>query len=496
MLEDEKTAELLKRREAPRRERPPGSRSILSQASAREKVLWFIKTPIRALMCLSLVTAFFLTYFGFIIPVMWARRIWPRLYWFVEGKLYRWLQGFIGTWGYTAGYDVFEYGDDVTKYYRDERVLVMCNHQSTADVPTLMACLQSKGVASRKTLWLMDVMFRWSPFGIIGSNHGDYFIRQGKATREKEILKLKEHLRDVFWDRDRRWVILFPEGGFYHKRVESSQRYGKLNGFPHLKYVTLPRMGAVKAILEEVRFSSIFHSFSFIYQKCITQITFEVGPRGEANNEPRERSSSKLKLITDTVGDIREKKSVKETRPPIKYVLDVTIAYPNGIPLSLATLGFGTREKCDIAVHYKIFRADEVPFDNEEKLRDWMYGAYEEKDKMLVPFILPFISDEISAAMKRCLRRADLAKLVAIIEIPPNTLRLWFLFYFILMYLLAAQYYETGEFVPGERGKRVVFSWGKIISQYVFWFASFYAQYRIYSWIVKQVFIILASPFM
>lgn len=369
-------------------------------------------------MCLSLVTAFFLTYFGFIIPVMWARRIWPRLYWFVEGKLYRWLQGFIGTWGYTAGYDVFEYGDDVTKYYRDERVLVMCNHQSTADVPTLMACLQSKGVASRKTLWLMDVMFRWSPFGIIGSNHGDYFIRQGKATREKEILKLKEHLRDVFWDRDRRWVILFPEGGFYHKRVESSQRYGKLNGFPHLKYVTLPRMGAVKAILEEV------------------------GPRGEANNEPRERSSSKLKLITDTVGDIREKKSVKETRPPIKYVLDVTIAYPNGIPLSLATLGFGTREKCDIAVHYKIFRADEVPFDNEEKLRDWMYGAYEEKDKML------------------------------------------------------AQYYETGEFVPGERGKRVVFSWGKIISQYVFWFASFYAQYRIYSWIVKQVFIILASPFM
>ncbi|KIH43936.1 hypothetical protein ANCDUO_26051, partial [Ancylostoma duodenale] len=118
---------------------------------------------------------------------------------------------------------LFEYGDDVTTYYRDERVLVMCNHQSTADVPTLMACLQSKGVASRKTLWLMDVMFRWSPFGIIGNNHGDYFIKQGKATREKEILRLKQHLREVFWDRDRRWVILFPEGGFYHKRVESSQ---------------------------------------------------------------------------------------------------------------------------------------------------------------------------------------------------------------------------------------------------------------------------------
>ncbi|VDO64146.1 unnamed protein product [Heligmosomoides polygyrus] len=287
----EETAELLKRRSVPGRDRPPGSRSILSQASTSEKILWFIKTPIRAVMCLSLVTIFFATYFGFMIPVMWARKIWPRLYWFVEGKLYRWLQGFIGTWGYTAGYDVFEYGDDVATYYRDQRVLVMCNHQSTADVPTLMACLQSKGVASRKTLWLMDVMFRWSPFGIIGNNHGDYFIQQGRATREKEIIRLKQHLKDVFWDRDRRWVIVFPEGGFYHKRVESSQRYGKLNGFPHLKFTTLPRQGAVKAILEQV------------------------GPRGEEADEPRERSSSKLKLITDTVSDtigaIREKKYVK-----------------------------------------------------------------------------------------------------------------------------------------------------------------------------------------
>ncbi|XGW01377.1 hypothetical protein V3C99_013935 [Haemonchus contortus] len=418
MLEDEETAELLKKLSVPGRDRPPGSRSILSQATTKEKILWFIKTPIRAIMCLSLVTVFFLTYFGFMIPVMWARKIWPRLYWFVEGKLYRWLQGFIGTWGYTAGYDVFEYGDDVTNYYRDERVLLMCNHQSTADVPTLMACLQSKGVASRKTLWLMDVMFRWSPFGIVGNNHGDYFIMQGKATREKEILRLKQHLQDVFWDRDRRWVIVFPEGGFYYKRVESSQRYGKLNGYPHLKFTTLPRLGAVKAILEEL------------------------GPRGDENDEPRERSSSKLKLITDTVGAIREKKYVKETRPPIRYVLDVTIAYPNGIPLSLATLGFGTREKCDIGVNYKIYNADEVPFNDEEKLRDWMYSVYKEKDEML------------------------------------------------------ARYYETGEFRAGERGKRVIFSWAKIIGQYVFWFGSFYAQYQIYSWIIKQIFLILAAPFM
>lgn len=70
----------------------------------------------------------------------------------------------------------------------------------------------------------MDVMFRWTPFGIIGQMHGDYFIQQGKATREKELLRLKDHLRKVFWDRDRRWIILFPEGGFYYKRIADSQR--------------------------------------------------------------------------------------------------------------------------------------------------------------------------------------------------------------------------------------------------------------------------------
>lgn len=71
----------------------------------------------------------------------------------------------------------------------------------------------------------MDVMFRWTPFGIIGNMHGDYFIKQGKATRDKELQRLRDHLNNVFWDRDRRLVILFPEGGFYYNRVESSQRF-------------------------------------------------------------------------------------------------------------------------------------------------------------------------------------------------------------------------------------------------------------------------------
>lgn len=61
----------------------------------------------------------------------------------------------------------------------------------------------------------------------------------------------------------------------------------------------------------------------------------------------------------------------------------MTIAYPHGEPLSLATLIFGTREKCDIAVNYKMYNVEEVPFRDDIQLRDWMYKVYAEKDRLL-----------------------------------------------------------------------------------------------------------------
>jgi lysophosphatidylglycerol acyltransferase 1 len=389
--------------------KPTGSRSRWAVASNMERLFWLVSVPVRAIICVSNVTVFFLTYVGFMLPVLWARPLWPRFYWYYEGKLYLWLQAFIGYWGYTADYDVYEYGDDITHYGDSERVLMMVNHQSTADVPTLFAILQNKGVATRKTIWLMDIMFKWTPFGIVGRMHGDYFIQQGKATRDLELQRLKEHLGRVFWERDRRWIIFFPEGGFFYKRVESSQLYAKKNGYPHLEHTTLPRLGAVKAILEEI------------------------GARDD-DDSPMPRNSSGLKLLKDAFGAIREKKYVKETRPPIKYLLDVTIAYPNGHPLSLGTLVFGSREKCDIAVNYKMYNSTDVPFDDDDKLRDWMYKVYEEKDKIL------------------------------------------------------DNYYKYGEFHPGESGHLIVFPWSKIIGQYAFWLISFFVQLKVYSWVILTVY--------
>ena len=42
----------------------------------------------------------------------------PRLWWAYEGKMVRWMMACVGYWGYTAGYDVVEYGDDLTQAIR------------------------------------------------------------------------------------------------------------------------------------------------------------------------------------------------------------------------------------------------------------------------------------------------------------------------------------------------------------------------------------------
>lgn len=71
-----------------KKEKPPGSRSKWSTSSKIERLFWILIVPFRALLCFSNVTVFFLTYFGFMITVLWAKKLWPRFYWFYEGKLY------------------------------------------------------------------------------------------------------------------------------------------------------------------------------------------------------------------------------------------------------------------------------------------------------------------------------------------------------------------------------------------------------------------------
>uniref|UniRef100_UPI00358FD8C8 acyl-CoA:lysophosphatidylglycerol acyltransferase 1 n=1 Tax=Myxine glutinosa TaxID=7769 RepID=UPI00358FD8C8 len=172
----------------------------------------------------------------------------PDLFWVTEGVMFRWLLAMVASWGWSAGYTVMEWGADVSSLADDE-ALVMANHQSTGDVCTLMMCLQDKGNVVRNVMWLMDYVFKYTNFGIVSIMHGDFFIKQGKAQREQQVAKFESHLSGVWHERRRRWLVLFPEGGFLRKRLKISQRYGERRGLPTLHHVTLPRTGAILAAL-------------------------------------------------------------------------------------------------------------------------------------------------------------------------------------------------------------------------------------------------------
>lgn len=75
---------------------------------------------------------------------------------------------------------------------------------------------------------------------------------QGKNVRDSSIKKLKEHIAESFIPRMRNWMVLFPEGGFLRKRKEVSQQYALKMNLPLMNHVSLPRVGALKAIFSEL----------------------------------------------------------------------------------------------------------------------------------------------------------------------------------------------------------------------------------------------------
>ncbi len=78
------------------------------------------------------------------------------------------------------------------------------------------------------------------------------FFLQGRARREASITELIRYLKGVWVPRGRKWLILFPEGGFLRKRKETSNRYCRRLGLPELDHVTLPRLGALQAIIDTI----------------------------------------------------------------------------------------------------------------------------------------------------------------------------------------------------------------------------------------------------
>ncbi|XP_069360043.1 acyl-CoA:lysophosphatidylglycerol acyltransferase 1-like [Maniola hyperantus] len=177
----------------------------------------------------------------------------------------------------------------------------------------------------------------------------------GKAKREQSLVELKEHIHKYYIPLGRQFMVLFPEGGFLHKRREVSQRFAEKNNLPKLEYVSLPRAGAMKIIMEEVG------------PQNPTASTSKQGDKRDDVNQNNTR------IIDTKSGDT------------IEWVLDVTIAYPDRIPLHLQDIVCGTRPACRTHLHYRLYPSSEVPTDS-EGMTQWLYDRFIEKDKMLEEF--------------------------------------------------------------------------------------------------------------
>lgn len=349
------------------------------------------------------------TYLIWMFLLLPLRKIHPDTYYWIEGKLFHWLLANIAMWGYTAGYDLVELGDDITPCL-DQRTLVIVNHQSTADVPLLMTSFNTKHTVLPNIMWIMDKVFMYTNFGVVSLIHRDFFIGSGPKHREQALVELRDHISRAYIPRKRNWMVLFPEGGFLRKRLEASQRYAMKNNLPLLQYVTLPRIGAIKTIIEELgpgqdssdlaestppqsmknlnKVINCENDEFYIDNEYTSQQTPPSTPLKNAYNKSNHGSKVNGKVaprrIIEDDENLKEKIGEAEisSRKTLKYVLDITIAYPDGTPLDLGDIVTGIRRACQTHLLYRLYRCSEVPRD-EAELTKWINDRFIEKEELL-----------------------------------------------------------------------------------------------------------------
>ena len=256
----------------------------------------------------------------------------------IEEKFFNLVLEIVASWNYAANYHIIESGDSLDDILH-QTFLFLPNHQSTADVPICMSIFTSRHRCAGKIMWIMDESFKFTHFGVASQIHDDFFISCGKENRNKSLVELGDHLKQVFVKKNRRYLILFPEGGFLWKQRTSSHKFAQKNGLPLLQHCTLPRTSAFEVIIQVLR---------------------------------------------PHVGSPNEGMKVEE-KPILDKIVDVTIAYPKGNPIGLLDILSAWREPCTIHVHYKVFDVNELPTIPDD-MRQWMYTLYFEKEKLLEEF--------------------------------------------------------------------------------------------------------------
>lgn len=305
------------------------------------------------------------TYVAWMTILIPLKHIRPDAYYKIEGYFFHWMLAIVSMWSYTAGYEIVELGDDITEC-RNRRTLVIANHQSTADVPLLMANFNTKDEVLPNIMWIMDRLFKYTNFGIVSIIHHDFFIAAGKNNRDDSVNALKEHIKDSFIKLNRKWMVLFPEGGFLRKRRAVSQRFATKNNLPALEYCTIPRVGALTAIMDVMCTEAKQN-----IEKTISLNAFHSDPVPNGNFVEKDNNLYK--------------KEHPSTPSLLEYILDITIAYPDGVPLDLISIIFGFRDPCKTHMLYRLYKVTEIPKDD-SALTQWLYDRFIEKNTLLENF--------------------------------------------------------------------------------------------------------------
>uniref|UniRef100_A0A0K0DQK8 Acyltransf_C domain-containing protein n=1 Tax=Angiostrongylus cantonensis TaxID=6313 RepID=A0A0K0DQK8_ANGCA len=71
--------------------------------------------------------------------------------------------------------------------------------------------------------------------------------------------------------------------------------------------------------------------------------------------------------------------------PPIEYIIDATLGYPNGIVPDISMRIFSCFPDSGVCIHYEVIRVN-PEWHDESKLQGFLYKRYQEKDRLLEEF--------------------------------------------------------------------------------------------------------------
>uniref|UniRef100_A0A914Z918 Phospholipid/glycerol acyltransferase domain-containing protein n=1 Tax=Panagrolaimus superbus TaxID=310955 RepID=A0A914Z918_9BILA len=236
--------------------------------------------------------------------------------------------------GQYTGLTVEEYGDDITTV-ADKRALFLANHLGLVDHYCLMTAFQNKPSVAGKYMWVIFNIWKSTPLGVMWSAHGNFFINGGASKRAGVLQQFRDHLINNFWKFDYGWVVMYPEGSRLFLIKNSEKQFAEKNGIEPFKHCAHPRIGAAHSVLSVCG--------------------------------PSEKSSTKARVGNN---------------PPMEYIIDCTLGYPNGKVPGLGEAMLGEWHYSNVAIHYSIHKV-KPEWSNEEVLKEWMYKQYEKKDKLL-----------------------------------------------------------------------------------------------------------------